>query len=149
MIRLDEIDKKLLTIISKDNGLKYTEIGNILHLSAPAVYERVKRLKREGVIKNSAFIIDGEKIGRPLLSFVQINTNTIERTRQVGKLASIPEILEIHSITGRSGVLLKIRTASTAELEKILSEIHKIEGVDSTNTQIVLSTLLERGIIFE
>lgn len=149
MTRLDEIDKKLLNILSKDNSFKYTELGTMLYLSAPAVYERVKRLKKEGVLKESVFIIDGEKIGRPLLCFVQVNTNTIEKTRQVGKLSTIPEILEIHSITGASGVLLKIRTENTSALEQILAQIHQIEGVLSTNTQIVLSTLLERGITFK
>jgi len=148
MIRLDDIDKKLLSIIAEDNSHKYATLGEMLHLSAPAVYERVKRLKKEGAIKESVFIIDGEKIGRPLLCFVQVNTNTIEKTRQVAKLSTIPEILEIHSVTGTAGVLVKIRTKDTVDLEKILARIQEIEGIITTNTQIVLSTLLERGITF-
>jgi DNA-binding Lrp family transcriptional regulator len=145
-VRLDITDRKLLTILSNDNTPKYAALGEQLNLYAPAVFVRVKRLKKEGVITGSVFTLDGTKLGKPLLCFVQVTTNTIERTWQVAKLSSILDIQEIHSITGSSSVMLKIRTTNTTELEQILSQINQIEGVTGTNTQIVLSTLLERGV---
>ena len=144
-LSLDETDRKLLSLLSIDCSQSYSELGLVLHLSAPAVHERVKKLKQKGVITAQIARLDSNKIGRPLLCFVQVITSTIERTRQVAALSSLTEIEEIHTVTGESGLLLKVRTRDPQGLEDVLNMIHRIEGVDGTRTQIVLSTLLERG----
>jgi len=142
---LDATDRKLLSLLAKDSTLSYAKMGEALHLSAPAAYERVKRLKREGVILATRAQLDGAKLGRPLLCFVQVATNTIARTRQVAALAAIPDIEEVHTVTGHYGLVLKVRTRDTRALEALLAKIHEVDGVEGTNTQTVLSTLLERG----
>ena len=67
--RLEETDRKLLGLLAEDSTRSYAELGRLLHLSAPAVHERAKRLKQEGVIGATAALLDGAKIGRPLLAF--------------------------------------------------------------------------------
>ena len=143
--RLDAVDRRLLGLLAGDSTLSYTELGQALHLSAPAVHERVKRLKRDRVILGTVARLDGAKLGRPLLCFVQVITNTVKRARQVAALSSLADIEEIHTVTGESGILLKVRTRDTQALEALLAKIHGVEGVEGTRTQIALSTLLERG----
>lgn len=141
----DDIDRMILSLLSEDGAMSYAQLGAQVNLSAPAVHERVKKLKKDGVIKGIVAKLDGEKLGRPLLSYVQVTANNIKKTDQVASLTQIPDIEEIHSVTGESRILLKVRTANPLALERVLEKINAIEGVTGTKSQIVLSTLLEKG----
>ncbi len=143
--RLDAVDRMLLGLLASDSTTSYAALGQALHLSAPAVHERVKRLKRDGVILATVARLDGAKLGRPLLCFVQVITTTVRHARQVKALSSLADIEEIHIVTGESGLLLKVRTRDTQALEALLEKIHGVDGVEGTRTQIALSTLVERG----
>jgi Lrp/AsnC family transcriptional regulator, leucine-responsive regulatory protein len=143
--RLDETDRKLLGLLAEDSTRSYAELGRLLHLSAPAVHERAKRLKQEGVIRATAALLDGAKIGRPLLAFVHVDTTSWAVTRQLLKLKELPEVEEIHTVTGETAMLLKVRTRDTQSLENLLERIHAIEGFKGTRSYIALSTYLERG----
>lgn len=143
--RLDAVDRRLLGLLANDSTLSYAALGELLHLSAPAVHERVKRLKRDGVILATVARLDGAKLGRPLLCFVQVITSTVKRARQIAALESLPDIEEIHIVTGDSGLLLKVRTRDAQALEVLLARFHEVEGVEGTRTQMALRTLVERG----
>ncbi|MFM5135341.1 Lrp/AsnC family transcriptional regulator [Aeromonas rivipollensis] len=143
--KLDEVDRTLLALLSADSSRSYVELGEALHLSAPAVHDRVKRLKRDGVIKAMVAKIDGCKVGRTLLAFVLVNTKNVVSTRKLLTLGSLPEIEEMHTVAGDSGVMLKVRVRETEGLEDLLGKIQDIDGVDGTRSYIVLSTFVERG----
>lgn len=142
---LDATDRKLLGLLSENANLSYGDLGKAVHLSAPATHERVKRLKEEGVIKAVVAVIDGARVGRPLLAFVTVNTKSWTTTRQLLQLSELSDVEEIHTITGENAMLLKIRTKDTQSLENLLEIIHAIEGIGGTCSHIVLSSYLERG----
>lgn len=143
--RVDDVDRKLLELLGADANRSYSELGEIVHLSAAAVHERVKRLKQSGVIMGTAAILNGAKLGRPLLAFIHVNTKLWDRDHQLLKLGELPDVEEMHTITGESAMLLKVRTRDAQSLEELLVRIYKIEGIEGTRSQIVLSTYLERG----
>lgn len=143
--RLDGVDQRLLAALAEDSSLSYADLGKRLNLSPPAVHERVKRLKRDGVIQATVARLDGQKLGRPLLAFVHVYSRDFNFSHRVDELAALPDIEEIHVVTGESGALLKVRTRDTHDLEKVLAAIHRLEGVESTRSLIALSTHLERG----
>jgi Lrp/AsnC family transcriptional regulator, leucine-responsive regulatory protein len=143
-VRLDDTDRKLLGLLAENSTRSYAELGRLLHLSAPAVHERAKRLKQEGVIKATAAILDGAKVGRPLLAFIHVDTTSWAVTRQLLALQELPDVEEIHTVTGDSAMLLKVRTQDTQALEHLLGRIHAIEGFAGTRSYIALSTYLER-----
>lgn len=142
---LDETSRKLLTLLADNATLSYAEMGQQLHLSPPAVHERVKQFRQDGTITGTHARLDPARIGRPLLAFVHVFSKRLAAVAQVSKLSPLPEVEEIHSLTGDSGMLLKVRTRDTRSLEKLLTQIQSIEGIDSTRTHIALSTFLERG----
>jgi Lrp/AsnC family transcriptional regulator, leucine-responsive regulatory protein len=142
---LDETGRKLLALLAENASLSYAEMGQILHLSPPAVHERVKQFRQDGTIKGTHSRLDPGRIGRPLLAFVHVFSKRLAAVAHVSKLSSLPDVEEIHSLTGDSGMLLKVRTRDTQSLEKLLIQIQSIEGIDSTRTHIALSTFLERG----
>jgi Lrp/AsnC family leucine-responsive transcriptional regulator len=143
--RLDDTDRKLLGLLAEDSSTSYAELGKKLNLSAPAVHERAKRLKQEGVVKATVAVLDGAKIGRPLLTFVHVDTTSWAVTRQMLALSALPEVEEIHTVTGDSAMLLKVRTRDTQGLEDLLERIHGMEGFTGTRSYIALTTYLERG----
>lgn len=143
--KLDDVDRRILGMLAQDSSRSYADLGQELHLSAPAVHDRVKRLKRDGVIRATVAKIDGCKVGRTLLAFVLVNTKNVISTKRLLSLGNLPEIEEMHTVAGDSGVLLKVRVRETEGLEDLLGKIQDIEGVDGTRSYIVLSTFVERG----
>ncbi|WP_080959615.1 Lrp/AsnC family transcriptional regulator [Burkholderia gladioli] len=143
---LDAIDRKLLGVLVEDATMSYAELGKRVALSAPAVHERVKRLRRSGVIRRTSVQISPQAIGRPLLAFVHVDTKGWGKTPELMRLASCPEVEEIHSVAGDTSMLLKIRTEDARALEVLLSGLYEIPGVSATRTYVVLSTYLERSV---
>ncbi len=143
--RLDAMDRKILGLMAEDATRSYAELGKMLNLSAPAVHERVKKLKNDGVIKSITATIDGAAIGRPVLAFVHVDTRSWAVTQQLRALEQFPEVEEIHTVAGETAMVLKVRTHDTRELNALLARIYSIEGFEGTRTYIALSTYLERG----
>ncbi len=74
---LDQTDRMLLSLLKKDTRQKYSELGEHLHLSSPAVHERVKKLERMGVIEQYTIEIDANALGLALYAFVRINISQV------------------------------------------------------------------------
>lgn len=142
---LDEKDRMLLRLLARDATRSYADMGEEIHLSPPAVHERVKRLKRDGYIKGTVALLDGEKIGRPLLSFIHVDTSGWGAKSPMRALAELDEVEEIHTVTGDACVIMKVRMPGTQALEDFLARIYRIDGVKSTRSYVALSTYLERG----
>lgn len=142
---LDQIDRRILGALAEDASRSYAELSKIVHLSAPAVHDRVKRLKRDGVIKGTVAVLDGCKLGRTLLTFLVVDTSSYSATRGLLKFSDRSEVEEIHTVAGDGCVLIKVRAVDTEGLERFLMEIQSLEGVRSVRSYITLSTFLERG----
>lgn len=142
---LDERDRRLLGALATDATRSYADLAALLHLSPPAVHERVKRLRRLGVIKSTVAALDGPSLGRPLLAFIHVDSLGWGKTAAMLALAELPEVEEIHSVTGDACLLLKVRTRDAQGLEDLLARIFAIDGVRGTRSYVALSTFLERG----
>lgn len=142
---LDRTDRMILRLLAEGADRSYADLSKEVHLSPPAVHERVKRLRRDGVIRGTFAKVDGDKIGCPLLAFVHITTEGWGMTDPVRALRELADVEEIHTVAGDACLILKLRCGSPAGLENLLCRIQKIEGVRSTRSHIVLGTYLERG----
>jgi Lrp/AsnC family leucine-responsive transcriptional regulator len=141
---IDAVDRKLLGVLVEDATLSYAELGNRVGLSPPAAHERVKRLRRSGVIRRTAALIDPAAVGKPLLAFIHVDTAGWCKTQALMAIEEHPEVEEIHSVAGDTCVLLKVRTVDTQALEGVLARLYAAPGVIATRSYIVLSTYLER-----
>lgn len=142
---LDRTDRMILRLLAEDADRSYANLSTEVHLSPPAVHERVKRLRRDGVIRGTFARLDGDKIGCPLLAFVHVITEGWGMTEPIHALQELADVEEIHTVAGDACLILKLRCTSPASLEKLLCRIQKIDGVQSTRSHIVLGTYLERG----
>ena len=131
---MEETDRLILTLLATDGRMSYTDLGKATGLSTSAVHQRVKRLEARGLIKGYGATIDHEQIGRPLTAFISIRP--IDPSQPDDSPERLREIHEIESY------ILKIRVATPADLEDLLTRIRAAANV-STRTTIVLSTPYE------
>lgn len=141
---LDRIDRKILGELAKEADISYAELGKRVNLSPPAVHERVKRLKSSGHIQQTVALLNGKLINKPLLAFVLVDTIGWGKTKELIELGKLPEVEEIHSVTGDTCMMLKVRLQNSEALEGLLGRLYDIPGVKGTRTYVVLSTYLER-----
>ncbi|MEM7643510.1 MAG: Lrp/AsnC family transcriptional regulator [Pseudomonadota bacterium] len=143
---LDAMDRRISGALAADATISYADLSKRVGLSAAAVHERVRRLRASGAIRGTTADLDGPAMGKPLLGFVHVDTVGWGKTKGLMALADFPEVEEIHSSTGDTCVILKVRVASPHALEGLLSRVYDLPGVRGTNTYIALSTYLERGV---
>jgi Lrp/AsnC family leucine-responsive transcriptional regulator len=146
---LDDIDLKILNLLLQDGRMSHTAIGKENDLSGPSVYARVQRLEREGIIKGYTALLAPEKVGRALAAFVRIRTQTPGYDSEVFErfIQQEEQIVECHDIDGEDCYILKVRTASTQSLQKLLATIRSFPGITRTVTTIALETLKEEGTV--
>ena len=143
---LDRMDRKILGALVVDATRGYADLGREVGLSAPAVHERVKKLKAAGVIRRISAAIEGAAVGRPLLVFIHVATNNWGHSEAIDRLSELPELEEMHSGTGDASMILKVRLANTDAREALLRRINAFESVVATHTFVTLSTYLERPV---
>jgi len=141
----DDTDIRILGLLQDDCRTPLARLGEQVGLSAPAVLERIKKLEAAGVVTGYHAIIDGRKIGMDVTAFIGVVTSdpdSIDRFEQ--QVTALANVLECHHVTGAFTFLLKVKTASTSTLERVITQIRSMEGVARTETTVVLSTHIER-----
>ncbi|MGB9853963.1 MAG: Lrp/AsnC family transcriptional regulator [Candidatus Bathyarchaeales archaeon] len=133
---MDEVDKKIIQILTQDGRASYSEIGNKVGLSEGAVRIRIKKLMESGVIKK--FTIEtGLSGGAEALSLISVSPS-IPTSKISATLRETPNIKEIYEVTGEYDIAVIISAADIAQVNECVEKIRKIEGVLNTNTMIVL-----------
>jgi Lrp/AsnC family leucine-responsive transcriptional regulator len=145
---LDQIDLKILYILQNNGRSRLAEIAEEVALSAPAVMERVKKLEASGVIKGYQALLDAKKVGKDITAFIGVSIgNQRDIDNFAVHMAQHHDVLECHHVTGDESFILKVKSANTASLEKLLGEIRSVEGVTRTVTKVVLSTAKEIQVL--
>ncbi|RLG01847.1 MAG: AsnC family transcriptional regulator [Thaumarchaeota archaeon] len=140
---LDEKDLRILEILQNDGRASYSQISRKLGMSEAAIYSRIQKLLKLGVIRRFQAILDPEKLGFTLTAFIAITAQPAKYEEVLKALAEIPEVQEIYDVTGDYYCLVKLRTRGRESLAKILDQIGSLDGVASTETRIVLRTIKE------
>ena len=136
-INLDEIDWRLLAELQADGRLSFNELARRVHLSPPAVAERVRRLEQSGVIAGYAARVDPGRAGQPLLAFIQLRCRLGSCLLRTTASADYPELVEVHKLSGEFCTMLKARAASLGHLEGL---VERLGTHGEMRTHIVLST---------
>lgn len=142
---LDEIDLGILSLLQDNCRISLAKIGEQVGLSAPSVIERVKKLEDVGLIRGYHALLDAKRLGMDVTAFIGVSINhprSISRFEE--EVSTIDDVLECHHVTGEYTLLLKAKTLNTSSLENLISRIRSIEGVERTETMVVLSTHIER-----
>lgn len=143
---LDDVDRKILSLLKKDSRLQYAEIGKKVNLSAPAVHARVKKMEANNVIRHYTIDINPDAMEADLCAFVRIGKSRGTSAQVAQHLTKIRQIEECHGVAGEDCLMIKLRVGSTQELSKLIDHIREIEGIERTLTVVVLETHFERGL---
>jgi len=140
---VEEINRRIVSLLSRDGRMSFTELARQTGLSVSAAQQRVRRLERRGVIRGYAALVNPDDAGLPLTAFISIKPfDPAAPDDAPSRLAHLPAIEACHSVAGEENYILKVRVASPAALEDLLQEIRAAASV-STRTTIVLSTPYE------
>ena len=138
---MDHLDWALLGELQADARLSYSELSRRVHLSPPAVAERVRRLEESGVITGYTCEVDAEKLGLPVAALVRLRYPNANYRPFHQLLDTTPEIVEAHHVTGEDCFVLTVRARSMRHLEEITGRIGGLGGV---TTSVGYSTPLPR-----
>jgi Lrp/AsnC family leucine-responsive transcriptional regulator len=144
-MEFDAVDRRILEILLHDGRASHASVAKAVGLSAPAVGERVKKLEQAGVIRGYHAEIDPQAVGLVITAFVAIAPQPRKPAQKlVDRLMEFSEIEELHAVAGTYSFIVKVRVPSTAALDAFLDRLFTTEGVERTETTMVLRTSLER-----
>jgi DNA-binding Lrp family transcriptional regulator len=140
---LDAIDLELLQLLAADARLSQRELARRVSMSAPAVAERVARLERSGVIRGYLAEVDRERVGFPLVAIIGIEAvQGVEQANLLKALRAMPEVEDVHLITGPRDLLVRLRVRDHSHLKECLfNGIWPLEGVQRTETFVVMGEM--------
>lgn len=141
---MDDLDWKIVTLLQANGRISYTELARQVHLSVPAVTERVKRLEAAGIIEGYTARINPAAAGYPVSALIGITVPQPAKAKFLRLLETIPEVVECHHVTGADSYMMRLAAISMIHLEQL---IERINLYGETRTSIVMSTPLPaRGL---
>ena len=148
MDKIDNLDKKILRILSKNARIPFKDVAAECGVSRAAIHQRVQHLINGGVITGSGFDVNPKSIGYSTCTYVGLNLERGSMYKDVVKqLKDIPEIVECHYTTGSYTMLLKLYARDNEQLMDLLNnKMQMIPGVVSTETLISLDQSIKREI---
>ncbi|MFV0484516.1 MAG: Lrp/AsnC ligand binding domain-containing protein [Bacteroidales bacterium] len=145
--QIDDLDRKILRIITKNARTPFLEVARDCGVSGAAIHQRVQRLVALGVVSGSEFILDPEKLGYNSCSYMGLILEKGKHLDAVYKrLLDIPEVVECHFMTGQYSMYIKILAQNNAHLKHIIDMIGEIDEVSRTETSISLQKAFQRQI---
>jgi DNA-binding Lrp family transcriptional regulator len=116
-----------------------------VHLTAPAVKRRVDRLEADGVLRGYTAVVDPAAFGWHTEAFVDLFCDGRMPAESIKRaVKKEPAVVSAHTVAGEASAMLHVMAEDTRDLERALERIRKVDGVDRTVTEVVLSTLFER-----
>jgi Lrp/AsnC family transcriptional regulator, leucine-responsive regulatory protein len=143
----DLVDQKILMILREDGRASHATIAKEVGLSAPAIGERVRKLEQSGVILGYQALLSPEALELPICAHVSIIPQPRNPAANlVENLLLMPEVQELQAVAGNYSYIAKVRVASPQELDAFLDKLTMLEGVERTQTTMVLKSYVERPI---
>ena len=148
---IDNIDLKILSILSEDAKIPYTEVAKQVFVSGGTVHVRMKKMEEMGIVTGTTLNLDYKVLGFGVTAFMGIYLQKSSLYDSViEKLKQVAEVVKIHYTTGNYNIFIKIHARDTSHLKDVLHDkVQHIEGIERTETFISLEESLNRHIQFQ
>lgn len=144
---LDELDKKILRMVSDNARLPFLEVARACNVSGAAIHQRIQKLTSAGVLKGSRFVIDPEKVGYETCAYIGLNLKDPETfDNVVERLKNIPEVVECHYTTGDYDMFIKIYAVNNHHLLNIIHDKLQPLGLSRSDTIISFNSAFSRQL---
>jgi Lrp/AsnC family leucine-responsive transcriptional regulator len=136
---VDEVDSEILRILQSDGRISWRDLGAAVGLSANAATDRVRRLRRAGVITGFTALVDPAAGGRRLEALVGVTlAHGTDSDRFAAAVAELGPVTEVLHLTGAPDYQLRVACHDTAELDALLRALRLRLGAADTETTIIL-----------
>ena len=151
MEKIDELDRKILKIITKSARTPFKEVAEYCGVSRAAVHQRVQKMIDNGVITGSSYHVQPKMLGYQLCVYIGITMEKASMYNQViAALEKIPEVVEAQYTLGAYGLLLKVFAHDNEHLMRLLNtQLQEIAGVANTETLTTLAQPIYRHLPIE
>lgn len=145
MENLDTTDLELLKHLQDNSNSTTKELAAMVNLSPTPVYERVKKLEKEGYIKKYVAILDAEKLGRELIVFCNITLK--QHTKEIGNkfvrdIMSLKEVTECYNISGDYDFKLKVLVNNMKDYQDfVINSLGAVENIGSAHSTFVIGII--------
>ncbi|MBN8503139.1 MAG: Lrp/AsnC family transcriptional regulator [Burkholderiales bacterium] len=143
--KLDAIDCRILEVLQRDGRISNVDLAAEIQLSAPQCFRRVRALEERGVIQGYRAQVRPEALGLSVTAFVSLSIAASAPPKLAlleQQLRDLPEVLELHRVSGGSDYLAKVVAQDLRALGSLLTErLLQIEGVGDVQSAIALNTL--------
>ncbi|RDE25373.1 Lrp/AsnC family transcriptional regulator [Motiliproteus coralliicola] len=140
---MDNINRKIIAALQQNARISYAELGKLVHLSAPAVAERIRKLESAGVISGYSLKVDLDQLGYPIVALVQCKVFRTKEREFKAHMLACKSVIECHNVTGEQAFLVKLAVQSMKQLDNILESFLDFSD---TNTMMILSTPVDRAV---
>lgn len=120
---MDATDQKILELLTQNSRAQWKEIGDLVHLTGPAVAGRVQKMEDEGIIQGFTVRVNPEKVGRPITAYVTVYMQTKHHKGFQELIQTNPYVVEAHRISGRGCYLLKVQVKDHDALKELLDSV--------------------------
>ena len=148
MDKIDSLDKKILSILSKNARIPFKDVAAECGVSRAAIHQRVQHLVEGGIVTGSGFHINPKSLGYSTCTYVGLSLERGSMYKDVvERLDQIPEVVECHFTTGPYTMLVKLYAKDNEQLMNLLNgQLQEIPGVVSTETLISLEQSIKREV---
>ncbi|MEH6644895.1 Lrp/AsnC family transcriptional regulator [Sulfitobacter sp.] len=137
---MDETDDKLIAALRHDARASLSDLAARLNMSRTTVRSRIARLQSRGEIVGFSVITRADVARDPVcgLMMIEIEGRGAERIKR--QLAAMSDLRAVHSTNGRWDLIVEIGTPTLLEFDNVLSRIRRLDGVNASETSLLLST---------
>lgn len=145
---LDETDLKIISLLQKDARTTNAAIAAEVGMTAPSVFERIRKLEQRNVIRQYTVTVDPAALGKNVIAFIRLTVAYDEKHDPgVRAISQDPDVLELYSVAGEDCFIIKTRVGSAEELQALINRIRAQVTVQRSVTMIALSALKENAPI--
>jgi DNA-binding Lrp family transcriptional regulator len=141
---MDHIDEKLLLALREDGRASTAKLARLVGRSRTSVQSRIERLQKHGIIVGFGVLLAPEHGLGAVRAHVMIKVGPKEARAVSAALRSIPQVRVLHSVSGDVDLIAVAAAASVTEMDEVIDRVGALDGVERTNSFIILSTKFER-----
>jgi DNA-binding Lrp family transcriptional regulator len=146
-VAIDQLDARIVRLLLDEPRIGVLEVSRRLRVARGTVQARLDRLVKRGVIRSFAPQIDPAALGYGVTAFAMLEIRQGARELVAAHLKRIPEVLEVHTITGQADLLCRIVARDNADLQRVLDDLVADENIAHTSTFVALSTVVPTRVV--
>ncbi len=144
---VDELDVRLIELLTASPRIPVLEAARRLGVARGTVQARLDRLVDRGVIRSFAPALDPAALGYRVTAFANLEIRQGGRDRVTAHLAAIPEVLEVHTITGQGDLMCRLVARDNDDLQRVIDDLVADEDIVRTSTVMALATVVEHRVL--